>query len=68
MKDCKFNGEVGFWVCDKCGNALEYCKKHDAEYCPVCDEWKIDGCGDPDCVFCADRPEKPSMVKEEKDE
>ena len=60
MKDCKFDGEVGSWVCDKCGNALEYC--------PVCDEWKIDGCGDPDCVFCAERPEKPSMVKEEKDE
>ena len=42
MKDYKFDGEVGFWVCDKCGNALEYCGKHDAEYCPVCDEWKLE--------------------------
>ena len=67
MKDCKFDGEVGFFFFYKCGNALEYCGNHDAVYCPVCDEWKIDRCGFPDCVFCADRPEKPSMVREEEE-
>ena len=31
MKDYKFDGEDGIWVCDKCGNAIENSGKNDAE-------------------------------------
>ena len=43
-----------------------YNRKHDAYYCEACDEWLEKSCGDPDCDYCNDRPEKPSMVKESK--
>jgi len=49
--------------CDHCGRLTEYNEKHDAWYCPVCDEWAEVKCSDPECRFCAGRPDKPSEVK-----
>lgn len=35
---------------------------HDAIFCMTCDLWLEPKCSDPDCEFCANRPEKPSMM------
>jgi len=48
---------------DKC--KTEYCEKHDAYYCKDHDIWTEDTCDALECEFCKDRPEKPSLVKEE---
>jgi len=46
-------------VC-KCGwAAVNYHKEYDAWYCPLCQEWLEENCGDPECEFCKDRPKKP---------
>ena len=49
----------------KCGASLAYNEKHDADYCPECDEWVSGQCEDPECEFCRDRPEKPSQAGSE---
>ncbi len=41
----------------------EYCKKHDAFYNPIKNSWIDENCGDTNCRFCKDRPDKPSEVK-----
>jgi len=45
--------------CKVCGTKEEYSEKHDAEFCPNCNEWTIPVCTNPSCKFCADRPDKP---------
>jgi len=50
--------------CKSCNFEKKYNEKHDAYYCESCDEWLEKNCGDPECDYCADRPEKPSMLKE----
>ena len=47
-----------------CGTELELNGKHDATFCPACDEWTEVACKNPECEFCRDRPEKPSEVQE----
>lgn len=48
-----------------CGHHVSINETHDAAYCSDCDIW-VDGvCGDPECEFCRDRPEKPSEAKKE---
>ena len=47
-------------TCDRCVADLLYCDVHDADYCPVCDRWVENGCGDPDCTYCAGRAARPS--------
>ena len=42
---------------------IEYCEEYDSYYNSVKDEWIEEQCGDPTCMFCVGRPEKPSMVK-----
>lgn len=39
-----------------------YCARHDAFYHEDKDEWCEKQCTDPDCEFCVNRPERPSMV------
>jgi len=51
---------------EKCGGPLTYSKEFDAFFCPACDEWVCADCKDPHCGFCKDRPEKPSMIENEK--
>lgn len=36
-----------------------YSDKHDANYCPDCNIWLEDQCGDDDCEFCSNRPVLP---------
>ncbi len=48
--------------CAKCGGPLERDEKHDAYFCAACDAWGEEKCSDPECEFCAGRPERPSQV------
>lgn len=50
-------------VCDKCGDELSYSVDDDCLYCAVCNEWKENKCGDSNCDFCQNRPEKPDSKK-----
>jgi len=38
-----------------------YSAKHDAYFCERTQEWKEPKCGDPNCHFCANRPDKPPL-------
>ena len=38
MYDCEWNEEVGYYICTKCGNKLDYNKDYDSEYCSKCNE------------------------------
>jgi predicted RNA-binding Zn-ribbon protein involved in translation (DUF1610 family) len=42
-----------------CGHERMYCEKYDSFYCPKCGKWLEGKCPDPNCEFCAGRPEKP---------
>jgi hypothetical protein len=52
-------------TCKICNSNKKYNKKHDAYYCESCDKWLEKNCGDPECDYCRDRPEKPNMLREE---
>ena len=47
------------YICEKCGAVLKYNGEWDAYYCVDCNEWAEEKCGDPNCCFCPDRPDKP---------
>lgn len=47
-------------ITHNCKHPRSYSERWDAYYCNKCDAWIEDRCGDPDCEFCRDRPEKPS--------
>ncbi len=32
---------------------------YDAQYCVDCNEWLTSKCSDPQCMYCADRPDRP---------
>ncbi|WP_027410580.1 hypothetical protein [Anoxybacteroides tepidamans] len=52
----------GFLVgeyCTTCGSEIILYEFFDSEFCPDCNEWLSHCCGDPDCMFCKERPEKP---------
>ena len=46
----------------KCNGELIRDSKHDAYYCTGCGEWVEAVCGDSDCGFCKDRPDKPIIL------
>ena len=49
--------------CLNCSNdKISYDEKHDSAYCEACDVWLEDTCGDENCFYCKDRPDKPSKV------
>ena len=45
--------------CIHCGSGQGYNEQYDAYYCEPCNAWMEEPCTDPDCEFCATRPEKP---------
>jgi hypothetical protein len=50
--------------CPTCSNEKRsYSEEYDAYYCDFCNSWLEDTCGDSDCEYCNNRPEKP--LKEE---
>lgn len=42
----------------------KYSAKYDADYDPVTFEWLESACGNPDCEFCGNRPEKAKENQE----
>lgn len=50
------------FLCERCRRALLiYKKARDAWWCPRCDRWAEDVCGDEACEPCRDRPATPSQ-------
>jgi hypothetical protein len=45
--------------CKICDNLLIYYDKYDAFFCACCNEWVEPKCGDVNCQYCKNRPEKP---------
>ncbi len=45
--------------CKICKSKLSYNERYDVRFCPKCNIWLEDNCGDTDCFYCANRPEKP---------
>ena len=49
-------------ICPLCGGEASYSPAFDAFFCPGCDVWLEEACGDPGCPFCANRPAAPSLA------
>jgi hypothetical protein len=47
--------------CPSCFGTRAYSFRFDAFYCERCDRWLEEACEDKRCIFCAERPELPSM-------
>jgi hypothetical protein len=54
-------------TCERCVSDLLYCDVHDAYFCPMCDQWIENVCGDPGCTYCPGRAVKPSACAHEPD-
>jgi hypothetical protein len=50
--------------CIRCGTRPVYDSDYDALSCPTCNIWLEAKCDNPECVFCAERPEKPSTSQQ----
>jgi hypothetical protein len=50
-------------LCKNCGNNQIYFDKYDAYFCPKCNLWLENKCGDPDCYYCPKRPDRPLKNK-----
>lgn len=45
--------------CEECNkDSFVRNDEYDAYFCPHCLKWLEDGCTDPECTFCAPRPDK----------
>jgi hypothetical protein len=45
--------------CNVCGINQIYFDKYDAYFCPKCNHWLENKCGDQDCNYCPNRPDLP---------
>lgn len=45
--------------CVECNGKILCYWEYDADFCPQCNMWIYNGCGDSNCSFCAGRPETP---------
>ncbi len=59
IDDIRIKGFILDDRCSKCNNLLIINEDYDAYFCAYCNEWVEDTCGDPNCMFCKDRPKKP---------
>lgn len=48
-------------TCENCEGSRTFCDMYDAYFCSVCDRWLEATCTDPECEFCAPRPDVPSL-------
>jgi len=44
----------------ECGSSILYNEMYDCIYCPKCNIWLEQCCGEDECFFCSTRPEFPS--------
>ena len=50
-----------FSECPECGRNESFMFfRFDAKCCLFCDQWISQKCSDPDCPYCAERPDTPS--------
>ena len=60
FRKCRAYGNFYQGLCPECGNQkLFYYFRYDAEACLQCDLWLAPKCSDPDCPYCANRPDSP---------
>jgi hypothetical protein len=52
-------GFIDDQLCLSCTHRLIYHEDYDSYFCPECNAWTESRCGDPKCVFCVNRPDKP---------
>jgi hypothetical protein len=45
--------------CPVCKSHLVYYEDYDAYFCPSCNIWTEVKCGDPECMYCPNRPDTP---------
>jgi len=50
--------------CIDAGHLVGRSERYDAYACAHCNIWLEPRCSDPECEFCADRPELPSQPPE----
>jgi hypothetical protein len=43
----------------QCAERLIYYERYDALFCPKCNAWRQERCGDPNCGYCPERPPQP---------
>jgi len=53
-------------IIHNCTRPRSYSERWDAYYCKECDVWVEARCGDAECEFCRDRPERPSEMEKKK--
>lgn len=49
------------YTCPNCKRKTSYNEMFDSYFCKKCNIWTSQGCGDVDCFFCKNRPEKPFL-------
>ena len=54
--------EHGTYICKDCKGILEYSGEYDTYYCSTCNVWAEERCDDDNCMFCKNRPNKPSEI------
>jgi hypothetical protein len=54
--------------CHNCNEIGKYSELFDAYFCKKCGIWLEKNCGDPKCLFCLNRPNKPSEIEMSKEE
>lgn len=59
INSIKIEGFVWDEKCKICNNFLIYSDKYDAYFCAYCNVWVEPKCGDPNCEYCKNRPDKP---------
>lgn len=52
-------------TCPACGRPAFYSGRFDAMFCPACDQWLEETCCAPDCAYCRQRPERPSLARKD---
>jgi hypothetical protein len=58
---CSHRYVLAVAVHERCSGDLLYCDVHDADFCPVCDEWISAACADAECDYCPTRADRPSL-------
>ena len=48
--------------CPICKNPKKYFALYDCYFCSVCNIWLESKCGDTECDYCQDRPQKPNVI------
>ncbi len=48
--------------CNDCGSVTAFSLGYWSPFCPKCNKWLRECCGDPTCLFCMYRPRVPLVA------